>query len=414
MRSALVVTSGVQGLAVTRALGECGVPVVVLHDKPDDQAPLSRHACEAVLIPRPEHDGPAFVQVLLELAERHAGAVLIPTTDESARDIARHEDELGRHFRLACPSWDAVSRTVDKAQTYELAAQLGIPAPVTHVPLTRAELEPLVDRLRYPCLVKPRESHLYVARFGAKVAQVDTPDQLREEWGKAVSAGLRVMVQELIAGPDRLGVNYNAFRAQGRVRAECTARKVALSPPRFGMPRVVVSADVPEVVEPSRALLDALGLEGFANIEYKFDERDGTYKLFEVNCRHNLSSLLSVRCGLNFPLMAYRYADTGELPAPARARTGVYWIDEARDLAQSATRAGRDHRSLRDVARPWVASEKVFAVYDRRDPGPFLAAMRRRGDAVKRLVTRRPPGPAPATAPAPAAPRRERPRTPTG
>ena len=34
-------------------------------------------------------------------------------------------------------------------------------------------------------------------------------------------------------------------------------------------------------------------LEGFACTEFKYDARDRTFKLLEVNGRHNLSSLLS-------------------------------------------------------------------------------------------------------------------------
>jgi predicted ATP-grasp superfamily ATP-dependent carboligase len=122
---ALVISSGLQGLAVTRALGERGVPVVVAHTNPNDLAPSSRHATRARLVPRPEHDGEGFADALLTLAEDHAGAVLIATTDEATRDVARHERELARHYRLACPSHDVVERTVDKAHTYDLAAARG-------------------------------------------------------------------------------------------------------------------------------------------------------------------------------------------------------------------------------------------------------------------------------------------------
>jgi predicted ATP-grasp superfamily ATP-dependent carboligase len=138
---ALVISSGLQGLAVTRALGERGVPVVVAHTNPNDLAPSSRHATRARLVPRPEHDGEGFADALLTLAEDHAGAVLIPTTDEATRDVARHERELARHYRLACPSHDVVERTVDKAYTYDLAAARGVPIPATFNPETGAELD---------------------------------------------------------------------------------------------------------------------------------------------------------------------------------------------------------------------------------------------------------------------------------
>jgi len=375
---ALVISSGLQGLAVTRALGERGVPVVVAHVRPDELAARSRYAVRTCLVPPPERDGEAFVDALLSLAGEHAGAVLIPTTDEATRDVARRAGDLARHYRLACPSYDAVARAVDKAYTYDLAMELGVPIPATFAPQSDAEIDEVAGRVDYPCLVKPRESHLYVARFGAKVAVVANPRELHEAHGAATAAGLKMLVQELIPGPDQLGVNYNAFRARGAVHAECTARKVRLSPPRFGMPRVVLSDDVPEVVEPAHAILAALDLEGFANLEFKRDPRDGTYMFFEVNCRHNHSSLLAVRCGLNFPYMTYRYALCGELPPPARATTGVYWIHEAAEIRQSATRSGREGSPLREIVRPWM-HRKVLGVYDRNDPAPIKDALRLAG-----------------------------------
>ena len=392
---ALVITSGHQGLGVTRALAARGVPVVVAHAAPRDLAAASRLPAEVVRVPVPEQ-GPDFVDALLDLAPRYGAAVLMPTSDEATRDVAARRGELAAVFHVACPPLDAVRRCIDKAGTYALAQELGIAIPVTHAAETAEDVARIAATIDYPCLVKPRESHRYVAQLGAKVALARTAQDLTDAWAAAAELGLGVMVQDVIPGRDVLGVNYNAFRAQGEVRAECTARKVRLSPPRFGIPRVVHSAVVPEVVEPARALLDALGLEGFANVEFKLDERDGVYRLLEVNCRHNRSTLLSVLSGVDFPYMDYRYALTGELPTPVRQRTGGYWIDETDDVLLSLTRAGRDGAGLREIVRPW-RGQKVFAAYDRADLGPWAVNVRRlmekgaRG-AVRPLLERVAPG----------------------
>lgn len=368
---AIVISKGAQGLAVTRGLGEMGVRVVVLHWTDHDVARLSRHAAESIKVPHPEHDGTAFVETLLSLGDRLHGAVLVPTADEAVRDLARNKRELERHFIVACPDADVVERFIDKRHTYELAAERGIPIPRTLIPEGPDDLIAFDEQVTYPCLVKPRESHRYVWHFKAKLAVVTTLAEMRSAYEAATLAGVDVVIQELIPGPDTHGVNYNAYRWDGDVLAECTARKVRLAPPRFGVPRVVVAADVPAVVAPGRAILDGLGLQGFACTEFKYDARDRTFKLLEVNGRHNLSALLSIRCGLNFPWISYRHLTTGERPAAVDARTGLYWIDETEDLPRSATRAGRDGRPLREMLRPW-ARDHVFAVYDRSDPAPLV------------------------------------------
>ena len=374
---AIVISKGAQGLAVTRGLGEMGVRVIVLHWTDHDVARLSRYASEAIQVPHPEHDGPAFIDALLALSERFAGAVLIPTADEAVKDLASNKSQLERHFIVACPDADVVDRFIDKRHTYELAAARGIPIPRTLVPQGPDDLAAFDEQVRYPCLVKPRESHRYVWHFKTKLAVVASFAEMRSEYDAAMEAGVDVVIQELIPGPDSNGVNYNAYRCDGEVLAQCTARKIRLAPPRFGIPRVVVSADVPAVVAPGRAILDGLGLEGFACTEFKYDARDRTFKLLEVNGRHNLSTLLSIRCGMNFPWMSYRHLTAGERPAQADVRTGLYWIDETEDIPYSATRAGRDGRPLREILRPW-AREHVFAVYDPDDRAPLLVGGRRR------------------------------------
>ncbi|HWH96181.1 MAG TPA: hypothetical protein VNT03_20125 [Baekduia sp.] len=381
---AIVISKGAQGLAVTRGLGEKGVRVVVLHWTDRDVARLSRYAGEAIRVPHPEHDGGAFVEALMSLGERFAGAVVVPTADEAVRDVARSKAQLERHFIVACPDADVVERFIDKRHTYELAAAHGIPIPRTLVPAGLDDLTAFHEQVSYPCLVKPRESHRYVWHFQTKLAVVGSLAEMRSAYEEAVQAGVEVVIQELIPGRDSHGVNYNAYRWDGEVLAECTARKVRLAPPRFGVPRVVLSAHVPAVVAPGRAILDALGLQGFACTEFKYDARDRTFKLLEVNGRHNLSTLLSIRCGLNFPWISYRHLTAGERPAPVHVRTGLYWIDETEDIPYSASRAGRDGGSAREILRPWVR-DHVFAVYDPVDRAPLVTgAVRRATERLRR------------------------------
>jgi predicted ATP-grasp superfamily ATP-dependent carboligase len=355
--------------------------VVVAHWDDDDLAASSRHAAATVRVPQPDAGDGAFVESLLALADDYPGAVLIPTTDGAVKDMAMSKATLERHFLVDCPAWDVAELFIDKRHTYDIAADLGIALPRTLVPDGAGDLEALASELRFPCLVKPRESHLWAARFGGKYTLVDSLEEMRASYAVASEAGLEVVIQELIVGRDRNGVNYNAFRTADGVVADCTARKIRQGPPRSGLPRVVISAEVPEVVEPAKRLLEALGVEGFACVEFRRDDRDGTYKLLEVNGRHNLSSLLSIRCGLNFPWIAYRHIVAGEIPEPVRARSGLYWIDEWLELAFNRSRAGRDSDTWRQILRPWVR-DHVFAVFDRSDPGPSrLLARQILGDA---------------------------------
>ncbi|MGI9002298.1 MAG: hypothetical protein ACR2GH_11600 [Pseudonocardia sp.] len=363
------------GLAVIRSLGRSGVPVVAVVSSDGERAERSRHAGMTVLSPDPADQARDYVDLLLGLADKRGEGVLIPTTDESLEAVSAHRDELARRHLVACPSHAAACLFLDKERTSDVAAHAGVDAPRTASPATEAELDALAGDLHFPCLVKPRESYRYNRAFGVKMNRVEDRTQLRDVWRRAAALGIGTLVQELIPGPETGGVNYNVYLVDGEPVVEFTSRKVRLAPRDFGYPCAVVSGPVPEVVEPGRKIVRAMGIEGFANVEFKRDARDGRYKLMEVNGRPNMSGALAVRCGVDFPLMGYRHLVDGTPPTAGSWAEGVYWINDGTDPRAAIARWRRGELSLRAGMAPY-ASRHVFASLALGDPGPVLARLR--------------------------------------
>jgi len=371
MRPAIVLSGHTMGLGVVRALGTMGVPVVLVHYDERDMAHVSRYVDVAIASPHPENAREEFIALLLDLAKQFAGGVLMPASDESLTVVAQNKGLLEKQYIVACPDWEVVRRCIDKKLTYALAEAHGVPSPKTRLPQSRAEVLDYAAAAEFPCLVKPSQSHLFYDRFKQKMFRVDTASQMLDIWQRATDAGLEVLLQEIIPGDDAQVVNYNAYAWGGRSLLEFTAAHVRNAPPWFGSPRVVVSQDIPEVLAPGRQILQALGYEGYACTEFKKDARTGIYKLMEVNARHNLSTLLAVDCGINFPWLQYRHLTSGELPAAADYRKGVYWVDITRDVGYSALYLRQERYSLNDYFRPYLLPH-VFAILDWRDIRPFL------------------------------------------
>lgn len=210
--------------------------------------------------------------------------------------------------------------------------------------------------------------------------EATTAAEVHKAFELAAGAGLEVMMQEIIPGPDAAGVNYNSYIADGKAVAEFTARKVRNSPTRWGSPRVTVSERVEEVMEPGRRLLGAIGYEGFSCTEWKRDERDGVYKLMEVNGRHNLSSRLAVRTGVDFPWIEYNHKLNGVLPDPIEGfEEGRYWIDFLRDMGTSVRERRSEGYSLADYARPYLRRQ-CHAHWSWKDPMPMFSRLQ---DAIR-------------------------------
>jgi D-aspartate ligase len=388
---ALVAAGHTMALAVVRALGEAGIPVGVLHYDDRDTAQASKYAVARIRVPHPLHSEQQYVDALIDVARAFGGSLLIPASDESVVAISRNRDVLAARYRVACPEWRVAERFIDKSQTYAIAARCGVPAPRTVVPRTEDDLDSAAAALGFPLLLKPAESHRFYQRFGCKLIEIDSAATLRPWYARTVAAGLAVTLQELIPGDDASVVNYNAYLVDGEPVAEFTARQLRKAPPHYGSPRVAVGEEIPEVIQPGRALLRAMEFEGFACIEFKLDRRDGVYKLMDVNGRHNLSGLLAVRSGINFPLLQYRHLVDGEIPAVGPAVYGRYWTDLFRDGGYSVARVLADRHSPAAYLRPY-ARPHCDAIIDRRDPGPAIARLRyiaRHATALARSATGR-------------------------
>jgi predicted ATP-grasp superfamily ATP-dependent carboligase len=372
---AVVLSGQTMALGVIRSLGQAGIRSVLIHYRADDFAQASRYVASVVRAPHPETDEAGFIDVLERLGPRLEGSPLMPASDETLVAAARHRERLGRWYRVACPDGAIAERIIHKEHTYALADEIGIAAPRTVLVGAEADLERHRDRFSFPCLAKPSQSHLYQDRFGRKMVRVSTMDELVAAFREAAEAGFEMLLQELIPGDDRQGVNYNSLRVAGAPPVEFTAAKIRLTPRSFGPPSVVVSRRIPEIVEPARRLLDALGYEGYSCVEFKRDARDGSHKLMEVNGRFNLSSLLMLRCGINFPALTYRHLVDGVVPDPIEQPEGIHWIDGTKDVAFGLPELARHPARIPAFVRPY-REPHVFAVYDRGDPRPFVLRYR--------------------------------------
>lgn len=386
MIPAIVLSSHTIGLGVIRALGIMGVPIIAVYYEKQDMGYVSKYVKEKIYAPHPGKYEDQFINLLMECTARFSGSLLIPADDTTLTAVARHKSLLERHYKVACTEWKIAEQFIDKKYTYALADSIGVPAPWTIVLESLEDVERHGRSIEYPCMVKPCQSHHYFQVFRKKMVLVKNFNQMLSAYKQATDAGVEVMLQEFIPGDDTHGVNYNSYFQNGEPLVEFTAEKVRLSPPEFGVPRVAISKDIPEIIESGRNILVALDFYGYSCTEFKKDARDGVYKLMEVNGRHNRSVLLAVHCGINFPWIEYEHLVLGRQPSinnfqrgncpsekecPTKHSIGVYWIDEFKDVIHSTRYFIKERYSLIQYILPYIKSH-IFATFDLKDPVPFI------------------------------------------
>lgn len=375
-------------LGVVRSLGREGVPVDVVSYDRRDFAGSSRYVRDVVRAPHPKDDEARFVDALLAAGRRAPGALLVPASDAAVGPVARHKAALeDAGLVVASDEQHVVEMLLNKASTLDLAASAGVPGPVTGPARDEEDVRRFCASATFPAVLKPELSHLYLRKVGVKWTRVDSTEEAVAAWAVARSHGLDVVLQELVPGDDRCGVVYNSYFADGEPLVEFTSRKIRNSPPDTGSPSAVVSEWIPEVAEHGRRLLGAAKYSGYSCTEFKQDPRDGVYKVIEVNARHNLSSLLATRCGLNFAAIQYRHLVDGVVPQdhePGAYAQGVHWVDITRDVQNAPHYLRRPGYTVGAFVAPYRRPH-VFAVLDRHDLGPAAA----RGVDTARITVER-------------------------
>ncbi len=306
---AFVLWFGPTGLTVARSLGRRGVPVIGLHHHAGEPAVRSRYAQVRLLSPV-EDDPQAWLDLLLEEGRSLGGhmAVLFPAADAHWLFMARHREVLGKYFRFALPADGDLEIWPGKPFQYAAAARAGIPTPLTFFPRSREQLAALGVRMQYPCLVKPAFSHKWLSVYkNHKLSFVRTPEELVEVGQDAMDKGLEILIQEYVPGGDDSIYTFQAYaNADGRVLRSSVRKKLRQYPPHFGSGCMAVSVREPRVEELGRGLMESLRFHGIGSVEFKWDGRDGQFKLMELNVRPGLMTALSLADGSDVIWAAYR------------------------------------------------------------------------------------------------------------
>jgi D-aspartate ligase len=368
---ALVIGGGYRSLGVVRSLGRRGVPVWVLSDA-HRLAATSRY-CQRSL-PWPLGGEAKQVQFLLNLARREDldGWVLFPSEDESAALIARYHDVLAARFRLTSPNWEVIRWAYDKRLTYQLAEQVGVDYPWTYYPADRECLRTLA--CEFPVVLKPAIKQDFNAFTHAKAWLA--PDRRALLDGYASAARLvapeLIMVQERIPGSGAAQYSYAALCQNGRVLVSLVVRRTRQYPLEFGRASSFVeSVEEPAVEESAERLLQAIGYSGLVEVEFKRDERDGRYKLLDLNPRVWGWHTLGQRAGVDFSYLTWQWVNEGAIPR-LRGVPGARWIRLLTDVPAAVAALWRGETSLWE----YLSSLRLpleLAIYASDDPLPALA-----------------------------------------
>jgi predicted ATP-grasp superfamily ATP-dependent carboligase len=309
-------------LAAGRSLARHGIPFVALGVERWGMVGTSRYVRRHAVggAPDPTREPRAYARCVREHARRHGVELIVPLTDRILLACDRHRDLLAAQATLGMPPSAAVRNVLDKRLNLETARSLGVPCPAQFELESMKQVPELVDRLRFPLILKDPGPSATDDRPGFGFAWLVARDrgELERHLRDRCPPGAYPIVQEFVEGSIH---SLCCFAATGEIVAAHAYRRLRRA---RGMSSYRVLTDVrPDLLEYASRLLGALAWEGAAHVSFFVRDGDGAPLYTETNGRFWSPLEASVAVGFDFPLWTYRYFTTGELPDAPPAAHGV-------------------------------------------------------------------------------------------
>ena len=362
------------GLGVMRSLGRLGIPVYAVNN--DEKAPaFASRYCQGRFLGDlnfecPEKSAKYLLEVGRKIGRR---CILIPSTDDAAVFAAEHAQLLRERFIFPEQSPVLVRSLTSKKEMFYLAKRLGIPTAETSFPQSREDVLRFAAQTAFPIMLKGIDGVLLQNRGRKKMVIVRTQQELIENYDAMEDPGNpNLMLQEYIPGGDDTIWMFNGYFDK---HSDCllgfTGRKLRQFPVYTGATSLGICLENEAVAKTTIDFMKTVGYRGMLDIGYRYDARDGRYKVLDVNPRMGGTFRLFVAQN-GMDVVRAMYLDMTGQPVPAaRMVQGRKWIVEDSDFV-SCLRYRKDGKL---TLKTWIKSLRGVqegAFFARDDLRPFL------------------------------------------
>jgi D-aspartate ligase len=384
----VVIDRGSHGtVAIARTLGRLGVRVyLVAQEGLPNPGWWSRYWANRMRwdFSRSEEESVSF---MLEVgarirADHGTPAVLLTLADWVAIFIERNSDALREQLVFPQPERPVIRALLNKWEMHLLAKAHDIPTPAAVHPASFEEIDEFLARTDFPILMKAAERYV---RDPPPTKKIHSRQQLMDEIGDRAAgrAPLNIVLQEYIPGDVETVWMCNGYFGANPDRDLTFTGKKLRQLSAAGIASLAICLPNETVDAQTRRFMRGVGYRGCVGIGWRYDDRDGRYKLLDVNAR--VSGVFRLFEGTNqMDVVRACYLDlTGqEVPVTALRPRRKWMLEDDFRVAATSVRSGQLTRaewvrSIRGVREwHWLAVD---------DPLPFLARLR---DGLGRRVHR--------------------------
>lgn len=255
-------------------------------------------------------DDSQFADILIDIADKYRTPgktlLLIGTNDLYVRLIIENAKILREHYVFNYINEDLMNQLQVKANFYELCKVHGIETPTTFFYDCNSNA-PFEEEMMFPVIIKPSNGIEYSRnKFEGqqKVYKVESPKEMHKVIQQIKAGGYRdeLIIQDYIPGDDTFMWDSVIYaNSKGKTQLVTFAQVVLQehTVTAIGNYTALITRFDKDMMVKLQNFLEAVGYNGFANFDLKYDARDNKFKVFEVNIRQGRSSYYVTALGHN-------------------------------------------------------------------------------------------------------------------
>jgi predicted ATP-grasp superfamily ATP-dependent carboligase len=344
---AVIDRDGYEGISIARTLGRLGVPMYLVGQEGlSTPGWSSRYWAKKVRwdFSLPEEESVAFLLEFGSIIHANHGtrAILFTQKDWIAIFLERNSKLLQERFLFPQPVRATIRSLLNKWDLHLLAQEHGMPTPATACPASPDDASEFLESAGLPIVMKGADQYV---GDRTRTTMIHSRQQLMDELRYREAAGepLNVVLQEYIPGDvDTVWMCNGYFAPAPHQNVIFTGRKLEQLW-ATGIASLAICLPNETVATETQRFMEAVGYRGCVGVGYRYDRRDGLYKVLDVSPR--VSGVFRLFVGTNdVDVVRACYLDlTGQKLPVTALQPGRKWMLEDRVFWPQTTglRSGR-------------------------------------------------------------------------
>lgn len=270
-------------LSLIRNIGESGFKITLLYFQKRSLNRFSKYITKKIRINNWKLNSDIFLKDLIKIGENNPMKyIVISTNDFINTIIADNYTNLKKYYRFTFNNPEIINLMINKKSFYTKMKEINVNIPETFFIKEKYEIDSIVQNTGYPFVVKPylMDDSNFKKSFKNKILKLYDENEYIKYREDLIKIYDTILIQKYVGGSN---IAVYGYFYKGNFISSCEIFKDYMD--KNGTTVIGHSKNMPLLRNYSKQILMNLDYEGFAEMEYIYDEKNSEYKLIEINTR---------------------------------------------------------------------------------------------------------------------------------